>query len=416
MAQVDGLQIMKRKRRGVTNKRSDLATISKDFDIILLCETFLKPDKSFSINRDFNIIRSDRVANSRGGLAIAIRRVSVYRVPSVGGRISENTWKKLLESVNDVNPNNVLISGDFNSHHSLWGSTRVCQNGEALCTALDDLDFISLNNGKSTYVNRPNESPLILDLTFISPQLFTFCAHDNLFNIISWVLWTDSLGSDHFRVVPRLGISTPIACMDEAVTAGCPPSRPPKNVTHSKAEKNKYIPAPWWDAECDPAIEERKSALAACRRRRIEVNYTHLNKIEAKTRRILFRQTIQKLHSLAEEMLPPTVFFDSFPDNFQKNEFLETPFTESEIFTALTSPDIQSFYKASIAPTKKNKPTVREFEFAPSLAEESHEYYRHACDSHACERYVSQLRTHLSTRVMARRAKTEKEADKYPKR
>ena len=49
------------------------------------------------------------------------------------------------------------------------------------------------------------------------------------------------------------------------------------------------------------------------------------------------RETIQALHTLAEEMLPPTVFLDSFPENFQKNEFLEAPFTEAELSIALTS-------------------------------------------------------------------------------
>ena len=54
------------------------------------------------------------------------------------------------------------------------------------------------------------------------------------------------------------------------------------------------------------------------------------------------RETIQKLYALAEEMLPPTAFFDTFPQSFQENEFLEAPFTEAELSTALTSVIIKS--------------------------------------------------------------------------
>ena len=81
-------------------------------------------------------------------------------------------------------------------------SARACQNGISFCAALDDSDLISLNNGKSTFVNRPNESPLILDLTFISSHLFTSSSHD---------VWDDALGSDHYPVVTRLGVQVPVS-------------------------------------------------------------------------------------------------------------------------------------------------------------------------------------------------------------
>ena len=138
--------------RGAAKVSSDLNNISADFDILLLCETYLKPEKTFVINKNFNIFRSDKSSNNRGDLAIAIRKeivfskissilniensletlsvsvntsivqlliVSAYRVPVAGRGVSENTWRRFLESVTDINLNNVLIAGDFNSHHYL---------------------------------------------------------------------------------------------------------------------------------------------------------------------------------------------------------------------------------------------------------------------------------------------------------
>ena len=128
--------------------------------------------------------------------------VSAYRVPVAGKGISKNTRRRFSETVTDINPNNVLIAGDFNSHHYLWGSARACQNGISFCAALDNSDLISLNNDKSTFVNHPNESSLILDPTFISSHLFTSSSHD---------VWDDALGSDNYPVVIRLGVQVPVS-------------------------------------------------------------------------------------------------------------------------------------------------------------------------------------------------------------
>ena len=84
---------------GVVNKSSDLNNISADFDILLLCETYLKPEKTFLINKNFNIIRYDRSSNNRGGLAIAIRKEIVFSKISSILNI-ENSLETLSISVN----------------------------------------------------------------------------------------------------------------------------------------------------------------------------------------------------------------------------------------------------------------------------------------------------------------------------
>ena len=440
--------------RGLMNKKTDLVSISKDFDILLLCETFLKPDKLFTFNKNFNIIRADRAINNRGGLAIVIRRgiafsrvssiiniknnletlsvsidtsagqlliVSVYRVPLAVGRISQETWSGFLESVTTVNASNVFIGGDFNSHHHLWGSSHICQNGKTLCLALDESEFICLNSGKPTLVNRPDNSPSILDLTFVSPRLFAISNHD---------VWDDALGSDHYPVVTRLGVRVPISdyhshkynlrridwasfssnlknligsrtagisaeldpvlrynsfveCVDEAVLAAAPSSPSPGPINHNLTPKTRpFIPAPWWNDECDNAIKDRRKALKKFRKRSNYSNYLEYKKTEAKAKRTLNearrgsfqkfcesldrtssifrvwrviktfknkftqpatsscsadREVIAKLHELVLEMCPTTVFQDNFPAGFGPNQFLEAPFSENELKIAISS-------------------------------------------------------------------------------
>lgn len=54
------------------------------------------------------------------------------------------------------------------------------------------------------------------------------------------------------------------------------------------------------------------------------------------------RAVIEKLYALIEETCPPTVVFDNFPDNFNKEPFLETPFTLTELLLAIKSLKIKS--------------------------------------------------------------------------
>ena len=83
MAQINNLRIMQWNCQGAMNKKGELLNISRDFDILLLCETFLKPEKRFDL-KNFNIIRTDRVSNRGGGLAIAIRQgIGFYRIHSI---------------------------------------------------------------------------------------------------------------------------------------------------------------------------------------------------------------------------------------------------------------------------------------------------------------------------------------------
>lgn len=235
MDNINNLRIIQWNCRGILNKKPDILTLSKDFDILLLSETFLKPNNFFSLGSDFNFIRADRPNLNRGGLAMAIKKginftristitniencletlsisidsslgefliVSLYRVPSNNNIISEDSWRDFFDSISRVNSNHTFIGGDFNAHHYLWDSNRYCRNGESLYEALTDADVMGLNNGKSTLVNRPNENPSILDLTFISSNLYTICLQE---------VRDDPLGSDHYPVITSLGIQVPIS-------------------------------------------------------------------------------------------------------------------------------------------------------------------------------------------------------------
>lgn len=445
---------------GITNKKSDILSVSKDYDILLLCETFLKPNKLFSLNPNFNLVRADRLNFNKGGLAIAIKKninftristilniennletlsisidtsvgklliINVYRVPSDGKKVSENTWNRFFQSAFAENPYRIFIGGDFNSHNYLWGSSRSCQNGEALYSSLENTDLICLNNGKTTFVSRPNDSQSILDLTFVSSQLFICSSQD---------VWDDSMGSDHYPVITKLDVQIPISkfyshkynlkktdwhlfstnlknslnsraedispstdpitsyntfvqCVDHAVLSASPKGSQSNLIgsNKGKSKSKQFIPAPWWNEDCDKAIQDRREASIKFRKTSNYVNYLEYKKCEAKAKRTLnesrrksFRnfcnslnrntsiskvwrvirsfknrfsqpvtascsadtETIKKLQELTIEMCPPTTFHDSFPENFNSNNFLEAPFNISEFNMAISSLKLKS--------------------------------------------------------------------------
>ena len=212
----------------------------------------------------------------------------------------------------------------------MWGSARACQNGIFFCAAIDDSDLISFNNGKSTFVNRPNESPSILDLTFISPHLFTSISHD---------VWDDALGSDHYPVATRLGVQVPVSkyyshkyslkgmnltlfssvlrnlidsrssdgllsaedpqknyntfveCVDEAVLTACAPSAASRNgnsgTCYSILPRNfkPFVPAPWWNGSCDDAVRDRRRAIIEFRKHSDYKNYIAYKKNRSESQR-----------------------------------------------------------------------------------------------------------------------------------
>ena len=87
----------------------------------------------------------------------------------------------------------VLIIGDLNAHHLLWGSRRNCQSGEAIAQLMLDADLALLNKDQATYcpVHRPEYSAT-LDLALASLDLAS--------SVLSCEV-SDELRSDHLSLV-----------------------------------------------------------------------------------------------------------------------------------------------------------------------------------------------------------------------
>ena len=53
-------------------------------------------------------------------------------------------------------PAPLILSGDFNSHHTLWGSTKTDRRGKTIENLLNNQDLILLSTGSLTYFSTRN--------------------------------------------------------------------------------------------------------------------------------------------------------------------------------------------------------------------------------------------------------------------
>ncbi|CAD6216496.1 GSCOCG00011340001-RA-CDS, partial [Cotesia congregata] len=101
-----------------------------------------------------------------------------------------------LENLVKSLPKPMIISGDFNCHHPLWGSENHDQRGLLLADWLNTHDdLIALNTGEPTHFNSSNANTSCIDLTIVSSELAL---------LLDWSVLEDTFNSDHFPIVVKL--------------------------------------------------------------------------------------------------------------------------------------------------------------------------------------------------------------------
>ena len=93
--------------------------------------------------------------------------------------------------------NHVMV-GDYNSHHTLWGSTKNTKTGKIIANIIEKEELTLHNTGESTRLGqRATESDTSIDLT-ISENLQDISVQE-------WRVTDSELGSDHFPIVLNCG-------------------------------------------------------------------------------------------------------------------------------------------------------------------------------------------------------------------
>ena len=82
--------------------------------------------------------------------------------------------------------------GDFNGHNPLWGSKTTTDKSKKLDDSLSQEGLCIFNDGTDTYLHPGNGSNSAIDRTVIDPSLLLD---------VSWTVYYDLCGSDHFPII-----------------------------------------------------------------------------------------------------------------------------------------------------------------------------------------------------------------------
>ena len=100
---------------------------------------------------------------------------------------NSNDFNDLLSQL----PPPVLITGNFNSHSTLWGGTKLDRRVKMVEDILTKHNLCVLNNTSPTYIHPATGSSLAIDLSICSPDIFLD---------IQWRTLEDLCSSDHYPI------------------------------------------------------------------------------------------------------------------------------------------------------------------------------------------------------------------------
>lgn len=247
-------------------------------------------------------------------LGISFSKIEVPHFEAIGIKIADLSIINMYvpygfdkNRLLDICSGNTVICGDFDAHHTSWGSHKVDNKGVKITQVLEDSGFILLNNGSHTYHRKDYSSPI--DLTIVAP---------NLFINSSWRVLQEDCGSDHYLI--DINLDVPLVQTDyvprwnfkkaDWVNFWLDLSKVELDgVAHEDVEifytnvihvlldvANKNIPksknffrknpVPWWDDDCTKVVKERKKAYRRAFRTNLASDYNIYLKCKAEAQRV----------------------------------------------------------------------------------------------------------------------------------
>ena len=277
----------------------------------------------FKYGINYKNLKVDSARDQNGEIKIETQAFEIYSsgTPHILANIysrgcdleSLNKLSSLISAQSELNE--LVITGDFNSHHPLWGAQRSDSHGRAVFEWVEQKGLVLLNDGSPTRLDPGRGIFTCLDLTFTSPKLA---------NRVIWQVINDNWGSDHFPILISLWKSNKLIkdllvderfifekadwesfkklCEDISLanvyddnveefltnlSAKCL-SIAKCSIPVAKRNLKNKITVPWWNEVCENAVKERKKALNNLKRNPCEVNrVTYLNKVSLAKNTIL---------------------------------------------------------------------------------------------------------------------------------
>jgi hypothetical protein len=337
--------------RGLRANYNDLLLLLSNVEPVACCLQELLIDDNYTLgNRQYNLFSTLPPQSSNrptGGVGILVRKATPHSqltvntpLQAVACRISihrpitvcsvylppNSSWAQAdLQALVAQLPGPVLLLGDFNAHHTLWGCSSTDSKGKEIADFLLSSNLCLCNDKRSTYIHPATGSRSTLDLAMCDPALYL----DFDFSV-----YADSCGSDHFPVILKASTTSPVSeaqrwklhradwsafgvmCANELRYEEVSENSDPvesfvkrliqvANKTVPKTSDHpRKISKPWFNDECRAAIRERKEALRRLAASPTQTNLNGFRVLRAKARRVIraakrdsWRDYVSKLNS-----------------------------------------------------------------------------------------------------------------------
>ena len=243
-------------------------------------------------------------------LRLNIIIVSVYFSPSLTASQFEDDVLKILDSVR--NERRVIIGGDWNAHHEIWGNPSNDRKGTVLADQIANSDFILLNDGSSTFIPiGVNRQASAIDLTLCSPGLLSE---------LSWKAMDYGIGGSHHIAIEiglaaednraeyvynKKRIAEGISRLnEEEISTINDLHKAVKKIQKGSRTKNTHTPKFWWCEAVEQAWLEKRDA-----RRQFNKHSTLDNMLNLKRKAAVFQkrkreETKKKLEEFPQQISP----------------------------------------------------------------------------------------------------------------
>lgn len=277
--------------------------------LVAISETWLVPGSHYRVS-GYSCLRDDR-QDGYAGCALLVKHNLTYtqivipahspQINAVAVRVYGITYisiyiphpnscliPDILMIISSIPPP-IILMGDFNAHHTSWGSSQCDLFGYSLLDTFDEANLCVLNDGSPTRRVPPTQNPKsAVDLTACSPSLSLS---------ISWEVLPLSHGSDHFPILINMPQRAPpesspnpllrhvlskanwdsySSSLDNKLNSIPYPNANNSLscyttfVKHIISSANEHIPCkrsyknrsspPWWDPECSNIAQQRNNA------------------------------------------------------------------------------------------------------------------------------------------------------------
>ncbi|RVE40604.1 hypothetical protein evm_014746 [Chilo suppressalis] len=296
--------------------------------------------------------------NSIQNIAIQVRfhNTDLYIVSIYCPHYSTPSFcKNKLDNLIKLNPEPMIVAGDFYAHNTLWGCHSTDNRGRDISEIVENNDLFLLNDGRATTVGSASWRPSAIDLTIVSSSIALACnweVHDDplvsssIALACNWEVHDDPLGSYHLPVMTEISLQShsyansssniPIhynlklidwkkysilvnqklqsfnimdnvidsynsfcGVLHEAV-AESSPKRPISGSNNRLPHKKPKLTVPWWNITCSGAVKASKQAYALFKSNSTPENYVNFKRLQVRKKIILKLEQKKSWQSLCE--------------------------------------------------------------------------------------------------------------------